>query len=200
MPIQYVVATIVVLFIVRIILGRYKSPGAKSSAELVESALVAIALVFLLIRPFIVQAFYIPSGSMEPTLKERDQILVNKFIYRFTKPQHGDIVVFKSPQHADPRQVDYIKRLIGVPGDTIEVREGIVYRNGKALNEPFLLEPGDIRYDMGPVTVEKGMLFVMGDNRNDSNDSHRWGQLDRNRVLGKAMVKFWPIGRVGLLH
>jgi signal peptidase I len=200
MPMEYVVATIVVLFVIRIVLGRYKSPIAKSSAEMAESALMAIALVFLLIRPFIVQAFFIPSGSMRPTLLERDHILVNKFIYRFTEPKRGDIVVFKCPEEADPRQVDYIKRLMGLPGDVIEVKEGLVYRNGKALREPFLLEPGDIRYDMPPVKVRPGKFFVMGDNRNDSNDSHRWGQLDRNRVLGKAMVTFWPIGRAGILH
>jgi signal peptidase I len=200
MPIEYVLAIIVVLFAIRMILGRHKSPVAKSSAEMAESALMAIALVYLLIRPFIVQAFFIPSGSMRPTLEERDHILVNKFVYRFTAPKRGDIVVFKSPPEADNRQVDYIKRLMGLPGDVIEVKEGIVYRNGKPLKESYLLEPEDIGYDMAPVKIEKDKIWVMGDNRNNSNDSHRWGQLDRNRVLGKAMVTFWPVGRAGLLH
>ena len=198
MPIEYVVATIVVLFIIRTILGRYQSPVAKSSAEMAESALMAIALVYLLIRPFIVQAFFIPSGSMRPTLLEQDHILVNKFIYRFTEPKRGDIIVFKAPPQADPRQVDYIKRLIGVPGDVIEVKDGVVYRNGKPLDEPYLLEPGEIGYEFGPVKVEKGTFLVMGDNRNDSNDSTKWGLLDRNRVMGKAMVTFWPLGRIGV--
>lgn len=200
MPIEYVLATIVVLFAVRMVLVRHKSPVAKSSAEMAESALMAVALVYLLIRPFIVQAFFIPSGSMRPTLEERDHILVNKFVYRFTEPKRGDIVVFKSPPEADTRQVDYIKRLMGLPGDTIEVKEGVVYRNGKPLKERYLLEQGDIRYDLPPLKVEKGRFFVMGDNRNNSNDGHRWGQLDRNRVLGKAMVTFWPVGRAGVLH
>lgn len=200
MPIEYVLAVIVVLGVIRLTLGKLQSPVAKSSAEMAESALMAVALVYLLIRPFIVQAFFIPSGSMRPTLLEQDHILVNKFVYRFTEPRHGDIVVFKSPPHADPRQVDYIKRLVGRPGDTIEVKEGIVYRNGEALKEPYLLEPGAIDYDMAPVKVPEGAFFVMGDNRNDSNDSHRWGVLDQHRVLGKAMVTFWPVGRVGILH
>ena len=200
MPIEYVLAIIFALFAIRLILKRFTSPAAKSSAEMAESALMAVALVYLLIRPFIVQAFFIPSGSMMPTLLERDHILVNKFIYRFTAPKRGDIVVFKCPTAADPHEVDYIKRLVGLPGDVIEVKEGVVYRNGKALKEFYLLEPGDIGYDMPPVKVEKGMFFVMGDNRNNSNDSHKWGQLDRNRVLGRAMVTFWPIPRVGVLH
>ncbi len=209
MPVEYVLTIIVALFAIRMVLGRYKSPVAKSSAEMAESALMAIALVYLLIRPFIVQAFFIPSGSMIPTLLERDQILVNKFIYRFTPPKRGDIVVFKCPTYADPDGIekDYIKRLMGIPGDTIEVKEGVVYRNGKPLKEPYTNQsdpdanfPGEILYDMPPVKVAKGEFFVMGDNRNNSNDSHRWGQLDRNRVLGKAMVTFWPIGRVGILH
>lgn len=200
MPIEYVLAIIVVLFVIRLILRRYQSPAARSAAEFAESALLAVALVFLLIRPFIVQAFFIPSGSMEPTLQLRDHILVNKFIYRFSEPKHGDIIVFKCPKTAGPVEVDYIKRLIGRPGDVIEVKEGVAHRNGKPLDEPYLLEPNDIRYDMPPTKVEKGTFFVMGDNRNNSNDSHEWGLLDRNRVLGKAMVTFWPIPRARLLR
>lgn len=206
MPIEYVLAIIIALFAIRLILKRFTSPAAKSSAEMAESALMAVALVYLLIRPFIVQAFFIPSGSMRPTLEERDHILVNKFLYRFTEPKRGDIVVFKCPPEADPHEVDYIKRLVGLPGDVIEVKEGVVYRKtpgmaeGEPWKEPYLLEPGDMDYYMPPVTVEKGRFFVMGDNRNNSNDSHKWGQLDRNRVLGKAMVTFWPIDRAGVLH
>ena len=207
MPIEYVLAIIIALFAIRLILKRFTSPAARSSAEMAESALMAVALVYLLIRPFIVQAFFIPSGSMRPTLEERDHILVNKFLYRFTAPKRGDIVVFKCPTEADPHEVDYIKRLVGLPGDVIEVKEGVVYRNGKGLKESYTNKsdpdasfPGEILYDMPPVKVEKGRFFVMGDNRNNSNDSHKWGQLDRNRVLGKAMVTFWPIPRAGVLH
>jgi len=261
----YILAAVAVLFIARLYLGRYKSRLAKQASEAAESLLIAVVLVFLVIRPFIVQAFYIPSGSMIPTLYVRDHILVNKFIYRFSEPKHGDIVVFKSPPGVsnDGQERDFIKRLIGVPGDTIRVsggcveaggvrydhgklkkilfgddpwgapdhvvkltkdgayvdgqfinREelakdldvsnpaklriapGIVIRNGKPLDESFTQEDPD--YDMAPVKVPPGMLFVMGDNRNLSNDSHVWGTLDRNRVLGKALVRFWPLNRLGI--
>lgn len=199
--IWYILGAIVILLAARLILGRLKTPSAKPAAEFAESALIAIVLVFLVIRPFIVQAFYIPSGSMLPTLLIRDQILVNKFVYRFHEPAHGDIVVFKSPKWASGDMIvrDYIKRLVGLPGDVIEVKDGAVYRNGKRLNEPYINEPY-INYDMEPVRVPKGELFVMGDNRNDSNDSHRWGPLNRNRVIGKTMVRFWPLNRIGLVH
>ncbi|MCL6519770.1 MAG: signal peptidase I [Armatimonadetes bacterium] len=198
LKIEYVIIISVVLLILRLWLGRYKNVTAKSAAEIVESVLIAIVLVFLIIRPFIIQAFFIPSGSMEPTLLVHDHILVNKFIYRFKEPQRGDIIVFKAPENAttDGVERDYIKRLIGLPGDVIEVRNGILYRNGKPVREPYIKEPMD--YEMPPFKVPKGMLFVMGDNRNDSNDSHRWGPLDRNRVLGKALVIFWPPSRIGI--
>lgn len=209
--IEYIIGIVVVLFIARLILGKYKTPAAKSATELVESALIAIVLVFLVIRPFIVQAFYIPSGSMLPTLELQDQILVNKFIYRFHEPQRGDIIVFKSPPEAndDRIQRDFIKRLVGVPGDVIEVRKvgldengepySAVFRNGERLKEPYLMEQ-KIDYERPPEKIPEGMLFVMGDNRNYSKDSHVWGDLDRHRVIGKAMVRFWPLNRMGLVR
>ena len=199
---EYIIAAVVVLFIARLVLGKYKTPIAKSAAEIAESALIAIVLVFLIIRPFIVQAFYIPSGSMLPTLEVRDHILVSKFIYRFHEPQRGDIIVFKAPAAISSygQEQDFIKRLMGLPGDIIEVKDGAVYRNHKRLTEPYLMEPGRIEYEREPIKVPRGMLFVMGDNRNDSNDSHEWGPLDRKRVIGKAMVRFWPLNRVGLVR
>jgi len=206
--IEYVIVAVVVLFIARLVLGRYKTSAAKSAAEIVESALIAIVLVFLIIRPFVVQAFYIPSGSMLPTLDVNDQILVNKFTYRFSEPAYGDVIVFKSPPEAsgDGQERDFIKRLIGKSGDVIKVEDGAVYRKGngsrefRRLNEPYLMDPGGIYYEMDPVRVPQGRLFVMGDNRNDSNDSHAWGPLDRDRVIGKAMFRFWPLNRVGIVR
>lgn len=196
----YIVAVSVVLLVIRLILGKNKSPMAKPAAEIVESALIAIVLVFLIIRPFVVQAFYIPSGSMIPTLEIHDRLLVNKFIYRFHEPRYGDIVVFKAPPVAedDGVQRDFIKRLIGKAGDTIEVRDGAVYRNGERLKEPYIREPID--YEMSPVVVPKDRVFVMGDNRNDSNDSHAWGPLERRRILGKAMIIFSPLNRVRIIR
>ena len=195
----YVIAAIVILFFARLFFGRREGAAAKSAAEISESALIAIALVFLIIRPFVIQAFYIPTGSMRPTLLEQDHILVNKFIYRFHEPRRGDIIVFKSPPGAslDGREADFIKRLMGVPGDTIEVKDGAVYRNGERLNEPYILQTPD--YEMPPVKVPPARLFVMGDNRRNSNDSHEWGTLDRKRVIGEAMFRFWPFSRFGLV-
>ena len=199
--IGYIIAAIVMLLIARLIIGRYKTPLARSMAEVVESALMAIALVFLFIRPFVVQAFFIPSPSMYPTLREGDHILVNKFIYRFREPRVGEIIVFKAPPAAtdDHTEKDFIKRLIGLPGDVIEVKKGALYRNGKRMNEPYLND-NEIGYTMEPTKVPEGKLFVFGDNRNDSRDSHMWGALERKRVIGKAMVRFWPPARFGTLH
>jgi len=222
LKIGYVIAIIIVLLIARFILGKRNSEAAKSAAEFTESILIAVTLVFLIIRPFIVQAFYIPSPSMVPTLEVSDHILVNKFVYRFQNPQHGDIVVFKSPAEANAAEADFIKRLIGLPGDVLQVKiegndydeishslvpSGTLYRNGKRIEEPYLNEPHHIKCSpyasidlTKPYTVPQGRLLVMGDNRNNSNDSRFWGALDRNRIVGKAMVRFFPINRVGLLH
>jgi signal peptidase I len=123
---QYVVSAVVVLVILRLIFGRGKSSLAKQISEISESLAIAIFLVFLVIRPFAVQAYYIPSGSMRPTLLEQDRILVNKFIFRFREPKHGDIVVFKSPPRAQQDEKDFIKRVMGVPGDRIRVTPGYV--------------------------------------------------------------------------
>ncbi|MBI3947968.1 MAG: signal peptidase I [Armatimonadetes bacterium] len=170
----------------------------RSVLEFIDSGLIALVLVFLLIRPFVVQAFYIPSGSMKPTLQINDKILVNKFIYRFREPRRGDVVVFRAPPQAALDEKDFIKRLIGLSGDVIEVRKGRVYLNGQARDETYIAEPP--AYGMAPVVVEPGKVFVMGDNRNDSNDSHAWGQLDESRIRGEAMFIFWPFTRVGLVR
>ncbi len=200
--IEYILLASAVLFIARVLLGKLETPFAKSAAETVESFLIAVLLVFLVIRPFVVQAFFIPSGSMLPNLEIQDHILVNKFVYRFEEPQYGDVVVFKSPPAASPdrQEKDYIKRLMGKPGDEIKIYGGYVYRNGKKLEESYLFQPGEIDYVFGPYKVPPGQLFMMGDNRNDSNDSHVWGSLDRNRVVGKAWVKFWPLNRAGMIR
>lgn len=183
--------------------------------EFLDSFLVAVLLVFCILRPFVVQAFYIPSGSMEPTLQERDRILVNKFIYYFTEPKVGDIVVFDAPPQASLVKKDFIKRVVGVPGDRIAVRGGKLYRNGVAVNEPYIKEMPTYTWPEnaeqgGEVVVPPGHLLVFGDNRNDSNDGHRWEIraedgtmrpapfLPRANVLGKAMLIFYPLHRVGL--
>jgi signal peptidase I len=302
---------------------------AVSLTEFVESALVAIVLVFMVIRPFVVQAFYIPSGSMLDTLHINDRLLVTKFNYRFRPPARGQIVVFAAPPRADREEKEFIKRVVGEPGDVVEVvpdtllvdgkpavmlndvagvpsgnfmqstqhglfwpdrghaprvegnimlrehgeprvivtpsgeadpregqptvtgvpvaadrgpapgarvqhdlspwgagpgvrgsvyytsapdqpalivlkgrqlslRPGYVSINGKPLKEPYIRQTP--RYEMPPFKVPAGNYFVMGDNRNDSNDGHAWGPLDAHRIIGRAMVRFWPLNRIGLLR
>jgi len=344
-----VLIIVAVLLAIRFGLAKQKGQVAKSVAETAESLAVAMALVFFIIRPFIVQAFFIPSASMHPTLLESDHILVNKFIYRFWEPKHGDIIVFKSPPEANQNEKDFIKRVVATPGDTVRItpgyvligtqqynhkeirhvleqlanvrikggsvyedgkvvpnREismlaspqigpqpvsvetndltgeskvilgpqdspamaldlqdvsalletghsikligsdiyrdgkkvdkselaktignpkakikvvpGVVYLNGKPLNEPYTAEDPDQPYpfpNTNPdwivtqkigkervqlVKIPKDRLLVMGDNRNDSNDARFWGLLKRDRVLGKAMVIFWPLTRIRIVH
>ncbi|HEY3297422.1 MAG TPA: signal peptidase I, partial [Armatimonadota bacterium] len=189
-----VIAAVIVLFIVRYLLMKRKSEFAKSAAEVTESVLIAVVLVFLIIRPFILQAFFIPSESMVPTLEISDHILVNKFLYRFEQPRRGDIVVFKSPASAHADEKDFITRLIGLPGDKITVKidgrdfdgtpYGTLYVNGKRFDEPYLNEPHHIRCQFSALidlqktyTVPDGKYLMMGYNRNNSNDSRFWGVL-----------------------
>jgi len=140
LSIPTVIITIVVLFALRYVLLKQKTPIAKSVAEIAESLAVAMGLVFLIIRPFIVQAFFIPSESMLPTLQVHDHILVNKFIYRFSEPKHGDVIVFKSPPQAnqDGQEKDFIKRVIALPGDTVRITPGYVLIDGAQYNHSDL--------------------------------------------------------------
>jgi len=175
--------------------------------EYAEAIAIAILLA-LFIRTFMVQAFKIPSGSMLPTLLIGDHLLVNKFIYGIRvpfsgkvlvplkDPKSGDIIVFKFPKD---RSIDYIKRVVGIPGDKIEVKNKKVYRNGKLAEDPFAhftsttILPGSVspKDNFGPITVPEGKYFVMGDNRDNSSDSRFWGFVETNDVLGKAMIIYW---------
>ena len=179
--------------------------------EMFESICVAVILAFF-VRTFVVQAFKIPSGSMEPNLLIGDHLLVNKFVAAPTLTtvegtllpietiRRGDIIVFKHPRMPER---DLIKRTIGLPGETIELREGRVYVNEKPLDEPYahLLLPrssdlptGDPRRKYGPVTVPPGQYFMMGDNRDNSEDSRYWGFLPREYVKGKALFLYISFG------
>ncbi|MDO8589317.1 MAG: signal peptidase I [Armatimonadota bacterium] len=133
-----VLIAVFVLALARLTLRQLKHPIAKQVAEIAESLAVAIFLVFLIIRPFVVQAYFIPSGSMRPTLLEGDRILVNKFIYRFREPRRGDIIVFKSPLSANKDEKDFIKRVIGLPGDKIKLLPGYVTVDGQVYQHPEL--------------------------------------------------------------
>jgi len=175
--------------------------------EYVEAILLAIVIAFF-IRTFVIQAYKIPSGSMKPTLLIGDHILVSKFNYgvklpfvRSTlipvgSPKRGDIVVFIYPED---RSKDFIKRLVGLPGDTVEVRDKQIFLNGQPWKETHgvhsdsLVIPGAVqpRDNFGPVKVPEGKLFVMGDNRDESYDSRFWGFVDMKDVLGKALIIYW---------
>ena len=312
-----ILVIIAALTVLRLAFVYLPSDHARSFAEVLESGMIAVALVFLIIRPFVLQAFFIPSPSMEPTLLGKngsgDRILVNKFGYRIGKPQHDDVVVFLAPPAAMEGDPEFIKRLIGLPGDRLEAVAGVVtingmphnhadireklaeagefgpeaqtnaepdlqadhhvkfvddgvladgrliskarlaeiytgqkdipvtvhpgynIRNGVRLDEPFIAEDPDydmkiyhgepIKHEHGPYQEDfkwdnkplspvefqeefahpteplpAGHYMMMGDNRNDSNDSTNWGPLEARRVVGKAQLIFWPPSRLGVIH
>jgi signal peptidase I len=177
---------------------RPRRPAKKGGGlvEYVVILLVSFALVFGFVRPFVMEAFWIPSGSMIPTLQINDRVLVNKFIYRFTEPERGDIVVFESVEDSEQ---DLIKRVVGLPGDEIAVRNGTLFVNGEPQREPYTNEKmPDVSF-FEKTTVPKDHVFVMGDNRANSQDSRVFGPLPKENIEGEAFLRFWPPGRIGLL-
>jgi len=176
--------------------------GSKSAlSEFLESIIIAIILAAV-IRTFLFQPFYIPSGSMEPTLMPGDRIIVNKLVYRFGEPKRGDVVVFKYPLDI---QKDYIKRIVAVGGERIGAKGSRLFINNDQISEPYL--PTAHAYhayhaynDFGPADVPAGTYFVLGDNRNNSQDSRIWGPLPKRYIVGEAVVIFWPLDRVGLIR
>ncbi|MDJ0660817.1 MAG: signal peptidase I [Crocosphaera sp.] len=166
--------------------------------ENVQILVIAVILA-VIIRTFIAEPRYIPSESMYPTLETGDRLVVEKVSYYFHAPQPGDIVVFEPPMQLQLQGYDksqaFIKRIIATGGDTVEVRQGKVYVNNKPLKENYILHPP--HYNLESVQVPEGYLFVMGDNRNNSNDSHVWGFLPENNVIGHAVFRFFPFQRIG---
>ncbi|MDJ0577141.1 MAG: signal peptidase I [Xenococcaceae cyanobacterium MO_234.B1] len=161
-----------------------------------------LATAFILaigIRTLVAEARYIPSSSMEPTLEINDRLIIEKVSYRFKTPQRGDVVVFSPTDKLKEQNFKdaFIKRVIGLPGETVEVKGEKVYVNGKALREKYIEEAPEYTY--GPVTVPQGQYLVLGDNRNNSYDSHYWGFVPRENLIGRAIVRFWPIKRLGSL-
>jgi signal peptidase I len=211
-------------------------PAAHALTEVLESVIYAF-FVAIIIRIFFFQTFWIPSGSMEPTLHEKDRIVANKLVYRLRPPERGEVVIFRVFQPGvrggrgrltfdealeavreteaipmltgkltvgpvnEPGGVevqDYIKRVIGLPGDVVEVRDGIIYVNGEPLHENFTTRPPNYM-QYGPVTVPPGEVFVLGDNRSNSQDSHVIGPVPLRNIEGRAELVFWPPARVGLI-
>jgi signal peptidase I len=163
--------------------------------------IIAAALtVALVVKTFLFQAFYIPSESMMPTLKPGDRVLVNKLSYRLHPIHRGDIVVFKRPpgEGGDPAIKDLIKRVIGLPGDTIETVNNQVWINGQPLNEPYLVA-GTATTSLVKHKIAPDEYFVMGDNRTNSKDSRFIGAIPRSLIVGRAFVRVWPLSAVGLL-
>lgn len=162
--------------------------------------IIAIALALaLFIRAFVAEPRYIPSDSMLPTLEVGDRLVVEKISYHFRPPAKGEIVVFDPPQQLQIQGYEkdqaFIKRVIGTPGQIVQVRDGKVYLNGTPLAEDYIAELPN--YQLEPVRVPENQLFVMGDNRNNSNDSHVWGFLPKQNIIGHACFRFWPPERVG---
>jgi signal peptidase I len=166
--------------------------------ENIQILVLALGLAFL-IRTFVAEPRYIPSESMLPTLEIGDRLIVEKLSYYSHPPLRGDIVVFAPPPQLQEQgyQGDqaFIKRVIGLPGDTIAVQDGRVFVNQQLLTEAYVAEPPN--YLMPPMVVPPNRLFMMGDNRNNSNDSHIWGFLPRENIVGHACFRFWPLERFG---
>ena len=196
---------------------------ARAAAE-IPILIVVAALIAFVVKTFIAQPFYIPSESMVPQLKVNDRIVVSKLAYHFHSPRRGDIVVFDNPDEAtfpvahphynpvvrvvrgigsavglvQPSTEEFIKRVIGLPGETVEGRLGHVFVNGRELIEPYL-PAGTVTTDFAPVLVPKGDLWVMGDNRNNSRDSRVFGPIRQKTVVGRTIVRIWPLAHASFL-
>ena len=164
------------------------------SYETGKTILVSLAVV-LLIRTFVVQPFYVRGASMEPNFEDGEYLIINEIDYRLEEPQRGDVIVFRYP--LDPSEY-FIKRIVGLPGDVIEIDRGQITINGKKMEEPYLdlyLETyGKVHISLGP-----DEFYVLGDNRSASSDSRRWGVLPRRNIIGKVWLRGWPPARIGVI-
>jgi signal peptidase I len=189
-----------VLYVVYEALRRSQEHDARFIANIAGGVFAVVScLLVLVVRPMVFDSAIIPSDSMAPTLQVGDRMFTNKLVYKHQDPKYGEIITFRFPARPpDTGEEILIKRVMGLPEDVMEVKYGAVYRNGQRLSEPYIKQP--ITYQMPPVKVPHGALFVMGDNRNTSDDSHIWGPLDRRRVTGRAAIRIWPLSRFGSIH
>ena len=168
--------------------------------ETIETIVWAFVLA-MIIRTFIIQAFWIPSGSMIPTLEFNDRVLVAKFWNWFFPPSRGSLYVFRYPVD---REMDFVKRVIAIPGDVVDIQNGTVYINGKPTEEPYVKNHD--RYTLRrsnlfpevPFTVPEGKYFMLGDNRSNSQDSRYWGFADISDMRGPVFLRYWPLNRIGI--
>ena len=171
--------------------------GGSRAFRWVIEVVVIVAAAFvlaLLVQQFIVKPFAIPSPSMEPTLVEGDRVLVNRLVYHFHPPRRGDVIVFHPPGR--PGSDPFIKRVIGVGGDTVSVRGGVLFLNGVAQDEPYIKEY-PIENDYPETAISTGYVWAMGDNRNNSGDSRVFGPVSLDAIMGEAFAVYWPLGRAG---
>jgi signal peptidase I len=169
-----------------------RSPLGRLAREVAETLVIALVLTFF-IRAFVVESYLIREHSMEPTLFHGERVLVTKISYRFAEPKAGDIVVFAHPEE----EVDLVKRVVGLPGQTVEVVSGRLYVDGEPVDEPYVRRPGS--GDAASMTVPEEYLFVMGDNRVNSKDSRYFGPVPRANVKGRAWLVYWPPSRAQVL-
>ena len=177
---------------------RKKESGLRNAVEWVVIIGGAFLVAFV-VKTFLIQAFFIPSGSMLPTLHEDDRVLVNKLSYDLHDVHRGDLVVFERPENEAAGQIkDLIKRVVGLPGERIEGRDGDVYIDGDLLEEPYLADGAETT-GLEPQTVPEGHVFVMGDNRGDSMDSRVFHAINEDLIVGRAFVRVWPLPDLSLL-
>jgi signal peptidase I len=155
----------------------------------IREALITIllALVIFLGLQVTIQSSIVVGSSMEPNFETDQRLIVDKVTYRFGEVKRGDVVILRPPSNSS---VDYIKRVIALPSEIVEIKDGLVYINGETLSEPYILDP--LRYTMKAVEIPEGYCFVLGDNRNSSNDSHVWGALSLDNIEGKVWLSIWP--------
>ncbi len=178
-----------------------EKPVKKSSfiKETLKVFVLALAIAIVL-KLFIVDSRVVPTSSMYPTIEEQDRIVLNKLAYLGdSTPQRGDIVVFNPPEELNS-PYDLVKRVIGLPGETLEVKDGAVYIDGQALVEDYIFEAPNYTY--GPVTIPEDCYFMMGDNRNHSLDSHYWQDpfVHEDEIKGKVVFRYWPLSSLGVLE
>ena len=173
-----------------------QNPIWRALWELVHDLSIAVLFCFFLIT-FVAQAFRVQGTSMLPLLHDGERIVVNKFLYRFHAIERGDVVVFWYPR--DP-SVSFIKRVVGLPGDLVEIRRGFLYVNGMRMQEDYLQPAFRDSDSFPPREVARGFYFVLGDHRNSSNDSRNWGEVPEKYIYGKAFLRFWPLSKTGFIR
>lgn len=169
-----------------------RSPGSLFR-EFAETILLTL-LIYVLVRTFLFENYRVVGHSMDPTLENDQYLMVNKLDYRLREPQRGDIVVFRDP-HDGKRKL--IKRIVGLPGEILEIRSGQVFVSGRRLDEPYLADPG--LSSQPPIPIPDDSYYLLGDNRNNSSDSRNWGALPKSEIVGKAWLSYWPPRLWGLI-